>query len=107
MKKGIFKNLFLTLVVAMFVVSFASVVMSVETQESTTIKESVTTIKGTVISINTDTGKVLIKSESGDVLTLTAGSNIDLAMYNESDEVTVLTTYDGVIKTINKMNQPN
>ncbi len=100
MKKGIFKNLFLTLVVAMFVASFASVVMSVETQESTTIK-------GTVVSINTDTGKVLVKSESGDVLTLTAGSNIDLAMYNESDEVTVLTTYDGVIKTINKMNQPN
>ncbi len=99
MKKGIFKNLLLTLVVTMFVVSFASVVMSAETQETSTIN-------GTVININADTGKVLIKSESGDVLTLTAESEIDLTTYKESDTVIIETTYDGVIKSINKIDQP-
>ncbi len=99
MKKGILKNLFLTLVIAMFVVSFVSVVMSVETQETTTIK-------GTVININADTGKVLIKNESGDVLALTAGSEINLATYNESDKVIIAATFDGIIKSINKMDQP-
>ena len=100
MKKGLLKNLLLMLVVAMFVVSFTGVVISEETEKTTTIE-------GTIININADTGKVIIERESGFVLTLTAGSKIDLATFNESDKVIIVTTYDGIIKSISKMDQPS
>ena len=59
------------LVIALFVISFAGVAVSQEAQETMVLK-------GTIISINADTGKVGVQDESGNIMTLTAGSDTDL-----------------------------
>ena len=83
------------LVIALFVISFAGVAVSQEAQETMVLK-------GTIISINADTGKVGVQDESGNIMTLTAGSDTDLKTLSGGDRVSVEYSSDGVIKSITK-----
>jgi hypothetical protein len=96
MKKTNLKQLVSLLVMIMFVVSFAAVAIS---QMGT---EEIMTINGQITSINADTGKVVTKSESGQMITLTAGSGIDLKTFSVGDKVKVECDNKGIIKSITK-----
>ena len=87
------KKLVPMLVIALFVISFAGVAVSEEAHETMTLK-------GTVISINADTGKVGVQDASGNMMTLTAGSDTDLKTLSKGDRVSVEYSTDGVIKAI-------
>jgi len=81
------------LVIALFAISFAGAAVSQEAQETMTLK-------GTIISIGADTGKVGVQDESGKMMTLTADSNTDLKALSGGDRVSVEYSSDGVIKSI-------
>ncbi len=81
------------LVIALFVISFAGAAVSQEAQETMTLK-------GTVISISADTGKVGVQDESGNMTTLSAGSDTDLKTLSEGDRVSIEYSSDGVMKSI-------
>ncbi|MCK4487388.1 MAG: hypothetical protein KAU38_11580 [Desulfobacterales bacterium] len=83
------------LVIALFVISFAGVAVSQEAQETMVLK-------GTIISISADTGKVGVQDESGKVMSLTAGSDINLETLSGGDRVSIEYSSDGVIKSITK-----
>jgi hypothetical protein len=83
------------LVIALFVISFAGVAVSQEAQETMVLK-------GTIISINADTGKVGVQDESGNIMTLIAGSDTDLKTLSGGDRVSVEYSSDGYIKSITK-----
>lgn len=81
------------LVIALFIISFAGVAVSAEEQN---------TITGTIIVIETETGKVSVQDESGTIHILTAGSDIDLGTLSRGDKVIIKESGDGVIKSITK-----
>jgi len=81
------------LVIALFVISFAGAAVSQEAQETMTLK-------GTIISIRADTGKVGVQDESGNMMTLSAGSDTDLKTLSGGDRVSIEYSSDGVIKSI-------
>ncbi len=82
-------------VIALFVISFASVAVSQEAQETMIVK-------GTIISVNADIGKIGLQDEHGNIMTLTAGSEIDLKTLSKGDRVSVEHSGDWVIKSIIK-----
>ncbi len=81
------------LVIALFVISFAGAAVSQEAQETMTLK-------GTIISISADTGKVGVQDESGNMMTLSAGSDTDLKTLSGGDRVSIEYSSDGVIQSI-------
>ena len=83
------------LIIALFVISFFAVAVS---QAS----EGPTTIKGTIVSISDNTGKVKLMDESGKAVTLMAPANIDLKGLSAGDQVIVESSADGFIKSISK-----
>ena len=91
------------LVIALFAISFAGVAVSQEAQETISREAQETMVlKGTIISINADTGKVGVQDESGNIMTLTAGSDTDLKTLSGGDRVSVEYSSDGYIKSITK-----
>jgi hypothetical protein len=98
MEKAMLKKLVSILVIALFVISFAHVAVSMGKQEA----QETMTIKGTIISISADTGKVGVLDESGKGYSLTAGSDIDLETFSKGDKVTIKCSSEGVIKSITK-----
>ena len=61
-------------------------------------------IKGTVMSINVETGEVIVKDDAGEMKTLMADpkaeGSVDLKMLKEGDPVSVESDSNGVIKSL-------
>ncbi len=101
MKKLTSRKLVSILVVAMFILSFAGIAVSQESQEAEVEK-----ITGTIRDILPDTGKVTVaEKESDKAVTLTAGPDVDLKNFNVGDHVVVEYNHDMVIKSINKQTE--
>ncbi len=83
------------MVIALLVISFVSIAISQEAQETMIVK-------GTIISVNVDIGKVGLQDEHGNIMTLTAGPEIDLKTLSKGDRVSVEHSSDWVIKSITK-----
>ena len=79
---------------ALFVFSFITVaaVSADETQK----------IQGTVMSINVETGEVIVKDDAGEMKSLMADpkAGVDLKMLKEGDPVSVESDSNGVIKSL-------
>ena len=82
------------MLMAIFVLSLMSVaaVSAGETQK----------IKGTVMSINVETGEVIVKDDAGEMKSLMADpkAGVDLKMLKEGDPVSVESDSNGVIKSL-------
>jgi len=91
MIRKIVSMLFITL----FVISFASVAVSQEAQETMVVT-------GIIISINVEIGKVGLQDENGNIMTLSAASDTDLKTLSEGDRVSVEYNSDWVINSISK-----
>jgi hypothetical protein len=80
--------------VALFVFSFMAVatVSADETQK----------ITGTVMSINVETGEMVVKDDAGEMKSLMADpkAGVDLKMLKEGDPVSVESDSNGVIKSL-------
>ncbi len=59
-------------------------------------------IKGTVMSINAETGEVIVKDAAGEMKSLKADpkSDVDLKLLKEGDPVSVVSDSNGVIKSL-------
>ena len=59
-------------------------------------------ITGTVMSINAETGEVIVKDTSGEMKSLMADpkSDVDLKMLKAGDPVSVVSDSDGLIKSL-------
>ena len=84
------------LIIVLFVISFAGLAVSSETPQETV------TIKGTIVEISVGSGKVTVKNETGKIVTLSAGSGIELATFSGGDQVIIEYSGDGDIKSITK-----
>lgn len=88
------KSLFIVLM-SLFVFSFIGVaaVSAGEGQK----------ITGTVMSINADTGEMVVKDDAGEMKSLIADpkAGVDLKMLKEGDPVSLETDSEGVIKSLN------
>jgi hypothetical protein len=82
------------MLMALFVLSLISVaaVSADETQK----------IKGTVMSINVETGEMIVKDDAGEMKSLMADpkADVDLKMLKEGDPVSVESDSNGVIKSL-------
>ena len=87
------KSLFIVLM-ALFVFSFIGVV-AVSAGEGQKIS-------GTVMSINADTGEMVVKDDAGEMKSLIADpkAGVDLKMLKEGDPVSVESDANGVIKSL-------
>lgn len=95
MKKIILKKTLTMLMVAMFVISFAAVCTS-------QAAEGDMTIKGKIFFINAEKGQVEIMDESGKIIVLNAGPEIDLKAFIKGDPVTIIYNKDMIIQSIVK-----
>ncbi len=103
MKKLTSRKLFSMLVVALFMLSFAGIAVSQESQE-TEVEKMTTT--GMISDIMPDTGKIIVvEKESGNAVTLTAGPDVDLKNFNVGDHVVVECTSDMVVISISKQTE--
>ncbi len=101
MKKFTSRKLFSMLVVALFMLSFAGIAVSQESQETKVEK-----MTGMISDIMPDIGQIIIvEKESGKAVTLTAGPDVDLKNFNVGDHVVVECTSDMVIISINKQTE--
>ena len=82
-------------VLALFVIPICTVVPSHAAEETITIK-------GTIVSLSVDTGKVLVKDKPGNIVTLTASKGINLKGFKTGDQVIIQASEDGFIKSITK-----
>ncbi|MBT9439665.1 MAG: hypothetical protein GAS50_10825 [Desulfobacterales bacterium] len=113
MKKLTSRKLVSMLVVALFMLSFAGIAVSQESQETevvshesqeTEVKKMTTT--GMISDIMPDIGQIIVvEKESGKAVTLTAGPDVDLKNFNVGDHVVVECTGDMVIISINKQTE--
>ena len=82
------------MIAALFVLSFtaAALVSADEAQK----------ITGTVMSINVETGEMIVKDSAGEIKTLMADpkEGVDLKMLKEGDLVSLETDNEGVIKSL-------
>ena len=113
MKKLTSRKLFSMLVVALFMLSFAGIAVSQESQETEVVSqesqetevEKMTTT-GMISDIMPDIGQIIVvEKESGKAVTLTAGPDVDLKNFNVGDHVVVECTHDMVIISINKQTE--
>ena len=101
MKKLTSRKLVSMLVIALFTLSFAGIAVSQESQE-TEVKK----MTGMISDIMPDIGQIIVvEKESGKVVTLTAGPDVDLKNFNVGDHVVVECTSDMVIISINKQTE--
>ena len=79
---------------ALFVFSFIAV--------STLSADETQKIKGTVMSINVETGEMIVKDDAGEMKSLMADpkADVDLKMLKEGDPVSVESDSNGVIKSL-------
>ncbi|MCD4763945.1 MAG: hypothetical protein K8R28_08000 [Desulfobacterales bacterium] len=121
MKKLTSRKLFSMLVVALFMLSFAGIAVSQESQETEAVaqesqetkavshesqKTELETMTGMISDIMPDIGQIIVvEKESGKVVTLTAGPDVDLKNFNVGDHVVVECTHDMVIISINKQTE--
>jgi len=113
MKKLTSRKLFSMLVVALFMLSFAGIAVSQESQETevvshesqeTEVKKMTTT--GMISDIMPDIGQIIVvEKESGKAVTLTVGPDVDLKNFNVGDHVVVECTSDMVVISINKQTE--
>ena len=87
------KSLFIVLM-GIFAVSFIGI--------ATLSAEEGNKITGTVMSINADTGEMVIKDDAGEMKSLVADpkAGVDLKMLKEGDPVSVESDDNGVIKSL-------
>ena len=87
------KSLFIVLM-GLFVCSFIGIAML--------SAEEGNKITGTVMSINADTGEMIIKDDAGEMKSLVADpkAGVDLKMLKEGDPVSVESDANGVIKSL-------
>jgi hypothetical protein len=82
--------------VGLFVFSFIAV--------ATLSAQDTQKIKGTVMSINVETGEVIVKDDAGEMKTLMADPKaegaVDIKMLKEGDPVSVESDSNGVIKSL-------
>ena len=82
--------------VGLFVFSFIAV--------ATLSAQDTQKIKGTVMSVNVETGEVIVKDDAGEMKTLMADPKaegaVDIKMLKEGDPVSVESDSNGVIKSI-------
>jgi hypothetical protein len=95
MKKAMLKSVLLVGAV-MFLVSFVSVAVASEEAEVTRI------INGSIVGISADTGQIEVKDESGQVVNLKAGSEIDLGSFSKGEVVTIQASDKGIITNMSK-----
>ena len=101
MKKLTSMKLVSMLVVALFMLSFAGIAVSQESQE-TEVKK----MTGMISDIMPDIGQIIVvEKESGKAVTLTAGPDVDLKNFNVGDHVVVECTSDMVVISINKQTE--
>jgi len=113
MKKLTSRKLFSMLVVALFMLSFAGIAVSQESQETEVISqesqetevEKMTTT-GMISDIMPDIGQIIVvDKESGKAVTLTASPDLDLKNFNVGDHVVVECTRDMVVISISKQSE--
>lgn len=81
----------------LFVISLTSA--SVASEDVAATK----TIKGTILAIHPDTNMVDVKDESGETLSLKAGSEVNLDTFSEGEHVTIQCGGEkGMITNMNK-----
>ena len=95
MEKIAVKKIPAIFVLTLFVISICTV-MPAHAAEKTM------TIKGTIVSLSVEAGKVLVKDKSGKVVTLTSPKGIDLKGFKVGDQVIVKASKDGFIKSVTK-----
>jgi hypothetical protein len=82
--------------VGLFVFSFIAV--------ATLSAQDTQKIKGTVMSVNVETGEVIVKDDAGEMKTLMADPKaegaVDIKMLKEGDPVSVESDSNGVIKSL-------
>ena len=101
MKKLTSMKLVSMLVVALFMLFFAGIAVSQESQE-TEVKK----MTGMISDIMPDIGQIIVvEKESGKAVTLTAGPDVDLKNFNVGDHVVVECTSDMVVISINKQTE--
>jgi len=101
MKKLTSMKLVSMLVVALFMLFFAGIAVSQESQE-TEVKK----MTGMISDIMPDIGQIIVvEKESGNVVTLTTGPDVDLTKFNVGDHVVVECTSDMVVISINKQTE--
>ncbi|MBU1163582.1 MAG: hypothetical protein KKA75_05460 [Proteobacteria bacterium] len=101
MKKLTSRKLVAMLVVALFMLFFAGIAVSQESQEPEVVK-----ITGMISAIWPDIGQIIVEEkESGKAVSLTAGSDVDLKNFNVGDHVVVEYNDDTVLKSINKQTE--
>ncbi|MCK4618335.1 MAG: hypothetical protein KAT52_00170 [Desulfobacterales bacterium] len=120
-KKLISRKLVSMLVVALFILSFAGIAVSQESQEPEAVSQEsqeteavsqesqeteVKKMTGMISDISPDIGQIIVvDKESGNTVTLTAGLDVDLKNFNVGDHVVVEYTHDMVIISINKQTE--
>lgn len=95
MKKGTLKRIISVLVIALFMVSFAGVAISKDTEETATIT-------ATIVSVDAGSHAVVVKDDAGKMVTLTAGSDIDITKLSTGNKATFVYGSDMVIKSVTK-----
>ena len=96
MRNNMFKGLVSIILTGLFISFLSNINISEGADENIVVA-------GTIVSVSTMTGQVVVRNEGGENVILVAGHEIDLTMYNEGDQVTVRSTKDGIIMSINKI----
>ncbi|MDD5722721.1 MAG: hypothetical protein PHY29_03155 [Syntrophales bacterium] len=91
-------KVFFMLVVALFMLSFTGTAVSGETGET----ELVIKVAGTLVDVNLDDGKVVIREVAGKTTALAAESGEALSGFDVGDHVVIEYTSDMMIKSITK-----
>ena len=101
MKKLTSRKLVSILVVALFMLSFAGIAVSQESQETGLEK-----MTGMISDKRPDIKQIIVvEKESGKALTLTADPDVNLKNFNVGNHVVVEYTDDLVIRSINKQTE--
>lgn len=66
--------------------------------------DSVMVVKGTIVSVDPNSGEVAVIDDAGKIVTLTAGPKFDLKTVQKGDEVTVEYDKKSVIQSIHMQN---
>ena len=97
MKRTMLKRSIVLIGAVLFAISFASA--SIASEDIAATK----TIKGSILAIHADTGTVDVKDDSGETLSLKAGSEVNLDTFSEGEQVTIQCGgEEGMITNMNK-----
>ncbi|GJQ58352.1 MAG: hypothetical protein D8M57_05940 [Candidatus Scalindua sp. AMX11] len=96
MKRELLRTLFSILFIGTCLVLFARLGISQE-------GEATAVMKGTIVTVDVDAGTIVIEDEVGNVLSLTVESWIDLTAFSDGDKVIFEYSYQGVIRSMNKI----